>query len=100
MNDFAKKCYHYLKQNVPVGKVISYGDLARAIGHKGAARAVGSAMKNNPYAPQVPCHRVIKSNGDVGNYLYGAEQKILLLLQEGVKISKRKINKQHILTIK
>lgn len=77
---------------VPKGSVISYGALAKKAGFPGAARAVGSAMNRNPFAPDVPCHRVIKSDGSIGEFAHGTENKIAMLRKEGVKISNSKID--------
>ncbi len=52
---------------IPRGKTTTYGELARRIGKAKAARAVGQALKKNPFAPQVPCHRVVAKNG-IGGY--------------------------------
>lgn len=54
--------------SIPPGKTVTYGELARMIGHPGAARAVGSALAKNPFAPIIPCHRVIRSDGAMGGY--------------------------------
>ena len=53
--------------NVPPGTTITYGELARRIGCR-SAQAVGQALKRNPFAPEVPCHRVIAANGSLGGY--------------------------------
>jgi len=53
---------------IPVGSVMTYGELARAIGHPRAARAVGQALAKNPFAPRVPCHRVVASGNAIGGY--------------------------------
>ena len=53
--------------NVPRGETISYGELARRIGCR-SAQAVGQALKRNPFAPEVPCHRVVAANGSLGGY--------------------------------
>ena len=53
---------------IPAGKTSTYGDLAKKIGHPGAARAVGQALAKNPFAPAIPCHRVIRSDGKMGGY--------------------------------
>lgn len=90
LSTFQKKLYARLQQ-VPAGKVVTYQDLAQAIGCK-AYRAVGTAMNKNPFAPDVPCHRVIKTNGEVGEYAYGRAAKIDLLLAEGVEIQNSKID--------
>lgn len=70
-------------RQIPKGETRSYGQVAGAIGYPGAARAVGTVMKNN-YDPSVPCHRVIRSDGTVGEYNRGGEaQKRALLKAEG-----------------
>ena len=53
--------------NVPAGTTITYGELARRIGCR-SAQAVGQALKRNPFAPDVPCHRVVAANGTIGGY--------------------------------
>ena len=90
MTRFQSDCYEALKK-VPKGKVITYAGLARMIGRPKAHRAVGSAMNINPYAPQVPCHRVVKSNGDLGGFATDIEVKIKRLQEEGVMVSDNKI---------
>lgn len=71
-------------RQIPKGETRSYGEVARAIGHPGAARAVGTVMKNN-FDPSVPCHRVIRADGRPGEYNRGGEAaKLALLEQEGV----------------
>lgn len=92
---FAEEVYRELKL-VPRGKVTTYKALAERLGTK-AYRAVGTAMKNNPYAPEVPCHRVVRSDGFVGGFMgktSGAEveKKISLLQTEGVKVIEGKID--------
>jgi len=87
---------------VPKGKVTTYGDLAKELSRRDkrfspyASRAVGTTMKNNPCAPQVPCHRVIKSDGNIGNFRGGAEgaveEKISMLRDEGVEVVDGKID--------
>lgn len=90
MTKFQSECYEALKK-VPKGKVITYAGLARMIGRPKAHRAVGSAMNKNPYAPQVPCHRVVKSNGDLGGFATDIKVKIKRLQKEGVVVSDNKI---------
>lgn len=92
MKSFREKCYSLL-QKVPKGKVTTYKEIALALNTR-AYRAVGSAMKNNPNTPIVPCHRVVKSNGEIGNYSAkgGTERKISLLKEEGIKIKNNKVN--------
>jgi len=90
MTIFQSECYEALKK-VPKGKVITYAGLARMVGRPKAHRAVGSAMNKNPYAPQVPCHRVVKSNGDLGGFATDIKVKIKRLQKEGVVVSDNKI---------
>lgn len=71
---------------IPKGKLATYGQIARAIGKPRAARAVGSALRKNPFAPKVPCHRVIRSDGEIGQYAGGQKKKIAMLKKEGIKI--------------
>lgn len=66
ITDFQKKVYLELLK-VPAGKTISYKDLAERIGC-GSAQAVGQALRRNPFAPDVPCHRVIASDGSIGGF--------------------------------
>ena len=70
-------------RKVPVGKTWSYLDLAKRAGSASAVRAVGSACSSNLIAAIVPCHRIVKSGGSLGNYAYGVEVKEWLLKHEG-----------------
>jgi methylated-DNA-[protein]-cysteine S-methyltransferase len=70
-------------RKIPVGKTWSYSDLAKRSGSAGAVRAVGTACSTNLVAPIVPCHRIVKSGGSLGNYAYGVEVKEWLLKHEG-----------------
>lgn len=78
---FRMKVWKYL-QTIPYGKTVSYLDVAKAIGHPKSARAVGSACKRNPIPIIIPCHRVIQSNGEMGEYSGGTQRKEQLLLLE------------------
>lgn len=73
---------------IPEGRVTTYGLIARYINTK-AVRAVGTAVGKNPDAPKVPCHRVVLSNGEIGNYSGegGVDTKIELLKHEGIEIA-------------
>jgi methylated-DNA-[protein]-cysteine S-methyltransferase len=77
-SEFEKKVWNSAI-SIPYGSTISYKDLAQRAGHPLACRAAGTAMKNNPVMLVVPCHRVIKSNGKLGNFGGGAETKIFLV---------------------
>ncbi len=67
---------------IPMGTVISYAELAKRVGNPKAVRAVGTAVGKNPIPLLIPCHRVIKSNGEIGNYTGGVKIKEKLLLLE------------------
>lgn len=84
--------YELLKQ-VPKGRVTTYGALARAVGHPDSARAIGALMRSNPYAPAVPCHRVVYSDGRLGGYggMKGAGRKARMLAKEGVMVKNGRI---------
>ncbi|MDZ4405380.1 methylated-DNA--[protein]-cysteine S-methyltransferase [Prosthecobacter sp.] len=69
---------------IPPGGMVSYGHLATAIGHQGAARAVGTAVGTNPLAYLIPCHRVIRETGVIGQYRWGHERKRALLAWEAM----------------
>ncbi len=69
---------------IPEGKVTTYGDIARALGHPGASRAIGRILNRNPNPITTPCHRVIKSDGKVGGYAFGKTRKKELLKKEGL----------------
>ena len=64
---FQRKVYEATLK-IPKGQVRTYAEVARAIGRANAARAVGQALKRNRWAPQIPCHRVIASDGTLGGY--------------------------------
>jgi methylated-DNA-[protein]-cysteine S-methyltransferase len=84
-----------LMESIPKGRVTTYGLIAKKLNTK-AYRAVGNACRRNPYAPRVPCHRVVKSDGTVGGFggkISGktVEKKIQMLRREGVEIRQGKI---------
>ena len=76
--DFEKKVWKTLKKTKR-GDVISYKELACSAGYPGAYRAVGTAMSKNYNLLFVPCHRVVKNNGELGNFSSGVENKKMLL---------------------
>ncbi|MCJ7765984.1 MAG: MGMT family protein [Thiovulaceae bacterium] len=79
-------------QKIPKGSVTTYGAIADYLGTK-AVRAVGTAVGKNPDAPNVPCHRVVLSDGKIGNYsgAGGVDTKIRLLEEEGVLVKDGRI---------
>lgn len=72
---FQRKVYLALL-DVPPGTTITYGQLAKRIGCR-SAQAVGQALKRNPFAPDVPCHRVIAANGSLGGYMGHRDGKMI-----------------------
>ena len=80
---FSEKVYKFTSL-VPRGKVATYSALAAAIGSPRAVRAVGNALNKNPFAPKVPCHRIIRSSGEIGGFAGGCAKKTRLLKIEGV----------------
>ena len=80
-----QRCYELLLQ-IPKGKVTTYRQIAHALGTK-AYRAVGQVLNRNSNLVEVPCHRVVKSNGELGGYASGSASKLELLRQEGVYVS-------------
>ncbi|MFA6105697.1 MAG: MGMT family protein [Patescibacteria group bacterium] len=80
MTKFQELVYAVVKQ-IPKGKTLSYGEVAKKIGQPGAARAVGTALSKN-FNPAIPCHRVIRSDGKMGGYNGGIKKKIVLLKKE------------------
>jgi methylated-DNA-[protein]-cysteine S-methyltransferase len=82
MKTFKEKVQHIVK-NIPKGKTMTYKEVAAKAGSPNAARAVGSIMKQN-FSTDIPCHRVIRSDGIIGEYNRdGREKKIALLRKEG-----------------
>lgn len=86
---FQNKVYELCKK-IPKGKVTTYKIIAEKLGTK-AYRAVGTALNKNPFAPKVPCHRVINSNGFIGQFAKGINAKVRLLKSEGLCIRKNRI---------
>lgn len=90
---FRDKVYTIAKQ-IPRGKVVTYGQLAKLAGSPGAARAVGMCMKTNPDLKTVPCHRVVASNGLLTGYSAGEGviTKKQMLTKEGVRFNRNKVD--------
>ncbi|MEK9156986.1 MAG: MGMT family protein [Patescibacteria group bacterium] len=79
--DFSKIVYNIVRK-IPQGKTLTYKEVAQLAGRPAAFRAVGNILNKN-YNPEVPCHRVIRSDGKTGGYNRGSEQKVIRLKQEG-----------------
>jgi AraC family transcriptional regulator of adaptative response/methylated-DNA-[protein]-cysteine methyltransferase len=84
---FQQSVWRYLRQ-IPPGETRTYSDVAKAIGQPQAVRAVARACASNKVALAIPCHRVIRQNGSLGGYRWGAERKQVLLKQEQVDPSR------------
>lgn len=94
MTPFQQKTYELLR-TVPKGRVTTYKALAVAL-NTTAYRAIGQFMRHNPFAPEVPCHRVVTNDGSIGGFMgktMGVEiqKKIRLLRAEGVEVRKGKV---------
>jgi O-6-methylguanine DNA methyltransferase len=77
---------------IPAGKVSTYGDLAKALGNPLASKEIGRILSKNPNLIEVPCHRVVMSDGKVGGYVHGSDRKIELLEKEGISFTNGTIN--------
>ena len=85
--EFQLKVWAYLRK-IPRESVRTYSQVAKDIGKPLAIRAVANAIGKNPYAPKIPCHRVIRSDGSLGGYSGkgGVKTKRFLLKKEGIKL--------------
>jgi O-6-methylguanine DNA methyltransferase len=97
-NETFKERVHAIVKKIPKGKVLSYGQVALSAGYPGAARAVGTLMAQN-HDKTVPCHRVVRASGHIGEYNGGGPSaKIKRLRSEGVLISGERVHRECILT--
>lgn len=90
---FREKVYK-ITAKIPKGNVATYGQIARLAGYPKAARAVGIFMRTNPFAPHVPCHRVVASDGSLTGFSAsgGVAKKKSMLVSEGVKFKNGKVD--------
>lgn len=86
-SDFQRRAYISLRK-VPPGAVITYHSLAATVGQPDSQRAIGNSMASNPIPIFVPCHRVIRSDGTIGNYGGGVDNKVKLLRAEGFELGR------------
>jgi AraC family transcriptional regulator, regulatory protein of adaptative response / methylated-DNA-[protein]-cysteine methyltransferase len=86
--DFQLKVWESLLK-IPMGKLSTYGTIAKQIGIPKSSRAVGTAIGNNPVAFLIPCHRVIQSTGTFGGYMWGSARKTAIIGWEGAKINSK-----------
>lgn len=94
MKSFSDRVYDLLRK-VPKGRVTTYKEIAHALGSK-AYRGVGQAMRKNPYAPEVPCHRVVAASGRIGGFRgdtsgMAIRDKINMLKNEGIAFEGNKV---------
>lgn len=82
MSSFTERVYAVVAR-IPRGKTMTYKEVARRAGSPNAYRAVGNIMHRNPDTRRVPCHRVVRSDGDPGGYARGRATKIAILKREG-----------------
>jgi len=87
---FEERVYKKLLQ-IPSGYVITYKELANAVGLHNGQRLIGRIMKNNPFPVIVPCHRVVRSDGNIGGYAFGENIKKNMLQNEGIETFENKI---------
>ncbi len=80
----SERVYNLIKR-IPLGKITTYKEIGNALNTKGY-RAIGKILNKNPNPIIIPCHRVVKANGEVGGYVYGVDMKINLLKKEGILI--------------
>ena len=85
---FQRRVWSYL-QSIPFGATRSYGEVAKAIGQPTASRAVARACATNPAAVAIPCHRVVREDGDMGGYRWGVDRKKTLLELEHARAEAR-----------
>lgn len=93
MTDFQKKVYEIVAK-IPKGKVATYKQIAKLAGRPRAYRAVGSCMRKNPDPKNIPCHRVVASDGNLAGYAFrkGVKTKKEILLKEGVVFNENHVD--------
>lgn len=87
---FRRRVYECLFATVPAGKLVTYGDLARQLDPPTAARAIGGAMRHNPFPVLIPCHRCVASSGIggfMGNVPGAIDRKLMMLQEEGAWVA-------------
>ena len=82
---------YYLVRQIPAGRVSTYGAVAKALGNKSYARAVGKYMNKNPDADTMPCFKIVKSNGSLGGFGLGIDDKIRRLNKDGIMVKNGRI---------
>jgi methylated-DNA-[protein]-cysteine S-methyltransferase len=85
MFNFSNKVYKIVSK-IPKGRVMTYSQVAKMMGSPNAARAVGNILNKNRDFKTIPCHRVVRSDGKVGGYVGGSDDKARILRSEGIDI--------------
>lgn len=88
--DIQEYTYSLVRQ-IPTGRVSTYGAVAEALGDKSYARAVGKYMNKNPDADTMPCFKIVKSDGSLGGFGRGVNDKIRRLKEDGINVKNGKI---------
>ncbi|MFW6256713.1 MAG: methylated-DNA--[protein]-cysteine S-methyltransferase [Bacillota bacterium] len=91
--DFKQKVWSYIR-DIPFGEVCTYKQVARKVGNEDAVRAVGNACRDNPILIFIPCHRVVKANGEPGGYAGNNYRKQWLLQHEKKHVQKDKVQSE------
>ena len=89
LTDFERSVLEVI-QKIPKGRLATYQSVARAIGRPLAVRAVGNAVNKNPLILKIPCHCIVKSDGQIGGFGAGVKNKIKFLTAEGIKLEGNK----------
>lgn len=97
--NFTQKVFN-LVSLIPKGRVSTYKEIAIALGNPSAQRAVGNSLHKNSFLRIIPCHRVVKSNGEIGGFSLGIKKKAKLLKEEGISTKEGKIKKFNKLIVK
>ena len=88
--DFAASVL-YLTSQIPRGRITTYKEIAAHLGDMRLSRAVGGALHRNARPVEIPCHRVIRSNGELGGYSRGVAEKTRLLRSEGITVEENRV---------
>jgi len=86
-----RKYTYYLVRQIPPARVSTYGAVAKALGNKNYARAVGRWMNKNPDADTMPCFKIVSSDGSLGGFGLGLDDKIRRLRNDGIRVKNGKI---------
>ena len=82
---------YFLVRQIPPGRVSTYGAVAKALGNPGYSRAVGKMMNKNPDADTMPCFKIVNSDGSLGGFGLGINDKIRRLKEDGIRVKNGKI---------